>query len=187
MNGINLYHKHVGAAPNPLVTSVVETVSCGRGAALDLGAGSLRDSKFLKESGFARVVAVDSSEESLAYAVEGIELVIAPIQNYRPDRNAFDLIISCNTLFFVKKRSVEQLLQAMHKALRPGGIMAFNVLGMNDPWARNPSNSAFTLKEVQALTHRFKIESLGEVRQMMPTASGGQKFWHQWVLVLRRP
>ncbi len=88
MGGICAYHEFIGDIPNHLVASVIETIPCGRGAALDLGAGNLRDSRYLKKSGFERVVAVDRSEESIPYATEGIELTIKPIEKYRPAKGA---------------------------------------------------------------------------------------------------
>ncbi len=187
MGGIRAYHEFIGDNPNHLVASVVETIPCGRVAALDLGAGNLRDSRYLKRSGFERVVAVDRSEDSIPYAAEGIELTIKPIEKYRPAKGVFDLIVSCNTLFFLRNMEVEQLLQTMHKALRPNGIIAFNVLGNDDPWSTDPKKSAFSKAEVLALTQRFKTETFDEVRADRTNAIGGSKFWHHWVLVLRKP
>jgi SAM-dependent methyltransferase len=181
------YHKFVAETPNHLVQSVVESVPCGRDAALDLGAGNLRDSRFLKRRGFKKIVAVDSSIDSRIYESDGIELVIEEIERYRLGRNRYDLIISCNTLFFVRKSEIEELMQKIHAALRPNGVLACNLLGDLDPWATDPRKSAFTWSEVALLTQRFKVETFGNFQQILPTASGGEKFWHTWTLVLRKP
>jgi SAM-dependent methyltransferase len=189
VNDFALYHGYVGEQPNTLITTVIDDVTSGRKAALDLGAGNLRDSKFLKHVGFERVVAVDQSEASIPYRNDGIELVIKPIQNYRPGVQTFDLIISCNTLFYVPKLQIEQLLSTMHKALRPGGVIVFNLLGDQDPWVSNPSTvvSGFSSHEAFELTRRFKVIRASEVAKYLPTRMGGQKLWHLIVMTLRRP
>ena len=55
------YHERAGETPNPIVVSVLKEYVHTREGALDLGAGNLRDSKFLKNQGLNRVVAVDLS------------------------------------------------------------------------------------------------------------------------------
>ncbi len=75
----------------------------------------------------------------------------------------------------------------MYKTLRPSGIIAFNVLGNDDPWAADPRKSAFSKREVLALAQRFKVETFSEVRSHRVNAIGGSKFWHYWMLVLRKP
>mgnify|MGYP007071074251 CR=1 FL=1 len=76
------YHLHVGDVPNQLVTGCLEDYVTRREACLDLGAGNLRDSRWLQSQGFTKLVAVDSCEESRAFLTEGIELHIAPIETY---------------------------------------------------------------------------------------------------------
>lgn len=186
MTDWNRYHEFVGEKPNAIVAGVLADVPCGRDAALDLGAGNLRDSKFLKHSGFKRVVAVDSSEASLAYATPNIELVIAPLENYQPERGQFDLAISCNTLFFFKKPVVKRVIEVVRGGLKSGGVFAFNVLGELDGWAKDPDKSAFSEKEVDLLARRYKVWGISESQRILPTASGDEKFWHQWSLILIR-
>jgi len=56
-------------------TLLVEAVSLPRGKALDLGAGTLNDSKFLAELGHD-VTAVDSNPAVAKYVEAGVEVVI---------------------------------------------------------------------------------------------------------------
>lgn len=190
MNRWDRYHKLVGERPNSLVVSVLEGYVQARGVALDLGAGNLRDSKFLKHMGFARVVAVDHSEESLAFSIEGVELHIQPIQAYEAELDAFDFVISCNTLFFLSEASVEAVFRNVLSSLRSGGIFACNVLGPEDDWVfQDAPVSSFEESDIARLCEGFEVIDANPLHfdQLSPTTGHPPKHWHQWCLVLRKP
>ena len=105
------YHERVAEKPNSLVVSILENFVTGKSACLDLGAGNLRDSKFLLAQGFKRVVAVDKSEESLGFLSDGIDLHIVPIESYEIEKDTFDFVFSCNTLFFLAPYQVALLFK----------------------------------------------------------------------------
>lgn len=183
------YYQLVGERPNSLVVSVLEEYVQARGAALDLGAGNLRDSKFLRYAGFARVVAVDHSETSLAFSVEGVELRIQPIQDYEAEAEAFDFVISCNTLFFLSETSVEEVFRSVFSSLRTGGVFACNVLGSEDDWVlQGAPVSSFEESDIARLCEGFEVIDANPVHfdQSSPTMGRPPKHWHQWCLVLRK-
>ncbi len=184
------YYQRVGERPNSLVVSVLEEYVHARGAALDLGAGNLRDSKFLKHMGFARVVAVDHSEESLAFSTEGVELHIQPIQAYEAELDAFDFVISCNTLFFLSEASVEEVFRNVLSSLRTGGVFACNVLGPEDDWvSQGASVSSFQEGDIARLCAGFEVIDANPVHFDQPSSVTDRppKHWHRWCLVLRKP
>ncbi len=184
------YYQIVGERPNSLVVSVLEEYVQARGAALDLGAGNLRDSKFLRYAGFARVVAVDHSEASLAFSAEGIELHIHPIQDYVAEPDAFDFVISCNTLFFLPEASVEEVFRSVFSGLRTGGVFACNVLGPEDDWVlQGVPVSSFDESDIARLCEGFEVIDANPVHFDQPSPRMGHpsKHWHQWCLVLKKP
>lgn len=192
MGNWNQYHKLVGERPNSLVVSVLEKYiqRQRRRAALDLGAGNLRDSKYLKRMGFTRVVAVDSSEESLAFSTEGVELCIQPIETYEAEADAFDFVISCNTLFFLPKTSVEEVFENVLHGLHSGGVFACNVLGPEDDWvSQGAPVSSFQESDIVRLYGNFEVINANPVHfdQLSSTPGRPSKHWHQWCLVLRKP
>src|SRR5262249_39912905 len=101
-----------------LVANVLERYVQGRSACLDLGAGNLRDSKFMLAEGFRRVVAVDSSPDSQAFRTEGIELHICPIERFEPEQDAFDFVFSCNALFYLHENQVASVFKKASTAFR---------------------------------------------------------------------
>ncbi len=184
------YHDRVGEKPNSLVVSVLEQYVEKRGAALDLGAGNLRDSRFLKRRGFARVVAVDYSDESLAFSTDGVELHIRSIQAYEVKANTFDFVISCNTLFFLPGALVEEVFESVLSGLRSGGVFACNVLGPEDDWVlRGAPVSFFRESDILRLCRGFEVIDANPMHfdQASSVAGRPPKHWHQWCLVLRKP
>ncbi len=185
------HHKLVGNSPNTLVTMVLDDFHINRESALDLGAGNLRDAKYLLRRGFHRVVAVDKSEESLDFATKGIEIEISPIELYCPKKESFDFVVCCNTFFFLEEMYITQVFKNVMDGLRPGGIFVCNVLGKKDEWVkkRKPVLS-FTRGELRALCDGYEIVGSGEFQNYgLNTTYDGkvvQKFWHQLAIVVRK-
>lgn len=180
------YHERVAEKPNSLVVSILEKFVTGKSACIDLGAGNLRDSKFLLAQGFERVVAVDKSEESLGFISDGIELHIMPIEEYEIEKDTFDFVFSCNTLFFLAPYQIALLFRKILAGLRPGGIFTCNVLGMEDQWVVTGGRvSAFTEPQIKALCKGFKILDIGDIKYI--AESEHPKFWHLWSIVVKKP
>lgn len=184
------YYQLVGERPNSLVVSVLDEYIQAREAALDLGAGNLRDAKFLRyAAGFARVVAVDHSEASLMFSTEGVELHIQSIETYEVEASTFDFVISCNTLFFLPEASVEKVFRSVFSGLRTGGVFACNVLGPKDDWVlQGAPVSSFRRSDIRRLCKDFAVIDANPVHfdQPSPTLGRPPKHWHQWCLVLRK-
>ena len=186
MHDWSVYYDAVGNTPNSLVVGVLADYSPGRQAALDLGSGNFRDSVLLRDEGFEQVVSVDSCEDTPPVP-EGITFVQMPIEEYRPTRDTFDLIICCNTLFFVPKENVLQILSRAKEALRPSGIFAGNVLGERDGWVSEGRKvSYFTREDMLSLQNKYKILGFGESERDAHVASGKPKHWHTKSLVFRK-
>lgn len=186
------YHLHVGDVPNQLVVGCLHDYVTRKEASLDLGAGNLRDSRFLLKNGFKRVVAVDSCEDSRAFLIEGIEFEITPIETYVPEKDSFDFAFSCNTLFFLGVDQVATVFQNVLQGLRSGGVFACNVLGEEDDWVvQGQKVSYFDEKTLATLLDGFEILGAGESKkQSQSLNSHGMlvgKFWHQMSIAVRKP
>lgn len=187
------YYNIVGERPNSLVVGILNELSIVRGSALDLGAGNLRDAKYLKREGFVRVVAVDHSPDSCMYLTRDIdELSVSSLEEYDVAKDSFDLAIALHTLFYLSASDVTVVFQNVFDGLHGGGIFACNVLGVDDDWvvAEAPVSS-FTHEAVVALVNGFNIIRLDEITFDQPSSAGlphkPSKFWHQWNLVLQKP
>ena len=185
------YRRQVGTQPNPIVGNVLSRYKVAREKALDLGAGNLRDSKFLKSVGFKHVVAVDLSPESPTFLTEGIELETCSIEAYRPEANTFDFVISCNTMFFLTSENAEVVFRNIFEGLRSGGIFVCNVLGPEDDWIREGRPMcSFTKESLTTICGGFRILGMNETKDYANTvtpAGLSTKFWHQWSVALQKP
>ncbi|MEK7185060.1 MAG: class I SAM-dependent methyltransferase [Patescibacteria group bacterium] len=186
------YHHQVGENPNSLVVHTLSDFVTRRESSLDLGAGNLRDSKFLKNQGFTRLVAVDNSDESLEFATEGIELHISPIEIWKPEKDTFDFAFSCNTLFFLDRLQVGEVFRNVLAGLRSGGIFACNVLGEEDGWvAQGKQVSWFNEKQVIELCVGFEVLGISESKKNSFTLNelgySIPKLWHQISIVAQKP
>ena len=172
------YHQRVAEKPNSLVENALEKYVIGRSAVLDLGAGNLRDTKFLLNFGFECIVGVDKSNESQNYLVPGIELHILPIEQYQISSNSFNLIVSCNTLFFIDASEIKLIFERVFQGLRRDGIFVCNVLGEEDEWVvEGRSVSCFTKTMLLSLCADFQVLNISDVNYHTLTRP---KHWHLW-------
>lgn len=182
----------VGEKPNTLVVTVLEKYVKERDACLDLGAGNLRDSKYLSSQGFKRVVAVDSNENVTRFQNSGVEVHISKLEAFPVEVNAYDLIFSCSTFFFLSHFRISNVLENIRRGLKSGGICAFNVLGEEDDWVvRHGGVSAFSKQSLQQICASFNVIEIGEKKYLghyIPENSTRvTKYWHTRTIILQKP
>lgn len=186
------YHEMVGEEPNPMIIRAIRWhLGEYRSAALDLGAGNFRDSKYLLAQGFGRVVAVDSSDESLPFWTPEIEFYQQSIETFEPPRNVFDFACACNVFFFLFEADVVRTVRKVREALHPGGVFVFNVLGPKDDWVTQGSaKSWFSRESVKGLCEGFQTLLLNEIDAPNGAVNRNgvlvPKYWHTFRLILRK-
>lgn len=118
------YAALVNEAPGPAADFLVAIAPRlgAPGRALDLAAGDGRNAIYLAERGW-RVTAVDISPLGLGIgqrvgpAAATIEWIIADLDDYAPDPEAFDLVVCFR---FLDRQRLPALVE---RALRPGGLL----------------------------------------------------------------
>jgi len=184
------YHDAVIEGPNSLTVSALDYVH-NRESALDIGAGNLRDARLLVDKGFKRVIAVDSSEISLDYPHDGIDLHIARIQDFEMGENQHDLVVACNVLFFLGIEEIQDLFTQVLTSLRSGGVFACNVLGMRDEiFSADGRRVFFTVNSLLDLIHGCYVigigEREGEGRSPSAPPDSPLKHYHTMNLMVRK-
>ena len=174
------YFERVGNRPNLLVVGSVKDFVTGRSAALDLGCGNFRDSRWLKEcGGFERVVAVDPSEEIAAYLHDGIEYHPLRMQDFVISERSYDLIVACNALFYLSRDEVRELIPRAMRGLGSNGVFSFNLLGPRDGWVlKGLERSWFTKDETEELIAPYDSYCATEVELNLTRANDDGKKWH---------
>jgi SAM-dependent methyltransferase len=183
------YFRNVGDRPNGLIAKILEEIPRNkRSVALDLGAGNLRDSKYLLSQGFGSVIAVDDCEQSINFVVPGIILRNMPIQFFRGDTDTINLVISCNTLFYLTNEEISNVFKEVYKCLAPGGVFVCNILGPKDGWIASKSKGIYPLKKskVTTLGKNFSNFEVRERFESGVSSDGAPKIWHQWIVIAKK-
>jgi hypothetical protein len=182
------YFEQIGNGPNEELVNALSAYNPNRSIALDLGAGNMRDSKFLVSQGFQRVVAVDTSPLVLNYAVPGIEVQISDINQFCAVPGTVDLVVSFNSLFFLPNKKLMELFLRVYQCMAPGAYFVFNALGPEDGWVKEGRKDVYPipLEKLSLYVSPFKVVEANEVKGYGKTTRGREKFWHVWRVVLRR-
>ena len=157
------------------------------GLAVDLGAGTGRDTKELVRRGW-RVVAVDAHADAVARlrALDGpIEVVHAGYASVDwPDA---DLINASFALPFATPAEFDRLWTLVRTTLRPGGRFCGQLFGPRDEWAPAADMTFQSRADLERLLDGWEVERLEEIDEDGETATGRRKHWHLFHVVARRP
>lgn len=176
------YDKH---RSRPVRSQVVRAVHlcANKETALDLGAGTLVEARYLLESGFKRVVAVDSSPKILEFAKEldskRLEVLVNPFQNLVLTPNHYDLITAQFALPFYGPKGFTDFFERLISSLKVGGVFTGQLFGDRDGWNTSESRLTFhTRTSAQELFKGMDIKEFEEEEKDGMTASGEKKHWH---------
>ena len=136
--------------------------------ALDLGCGSLRNSKFLFNSGLI-VDAIDKDpkvkkfREFFKGRPKGLfNLKIADYLKSNLGEEKYDIVVAQNCLSFNNKNDVKKIIIKIYKALKMNGYFAGNIYGIKDFRVGKSNTSFYTKNEAASLLRKFKLIWLTE-------------------------
>jgi tellurite methyltransferase len=160
------------------------------GIALDLGCGGGIATAHLLEKGL-KVLAVDQEPEALELTRERIgenadaTLVKAQFQDLGLEPESFEVVFAGFSLFFLREWEFGQVWKRITAALKPGGIFAGQLLGVNDDWAER-GYTVLTRDQVLDLFQRFELLYLEEAERDGETSLREPKHWHVFHVVARK-
>lgn len=191
-----IYHleetKYWGPSHSTMVA--VDLINKYKRRALDLGCGSLRDSKYLYSCGFI-VDAIDN--EPLVRKYDNFfrkqpkgkfNLIISDYNKHDLGRNKYILIHAQNTLSYNSKNLVKKLINKVYDALQNEGYFSGNLFGIRDSLSKlkRPDMSSYNLKEINKLLNKFEIKKIWETEEDIKTENGKEKHWHTINFVARK-
>lgn len=160
--------------------------------ALDIGAGSLRDAKHLLNSGFEKVVAVDSHPmiEEIEKEINNgrLETVVSSFENFDYSQNTYDIINAQYSLPFIEKAQFQDVINQIKKALKPNGIFVGTFFGNNDDWNKgNHSAKNFqTREDVKDMFQEFEELEFLEKEEDKFFKKNRTKHWHTFHTTFRK-
>jgi len=173
--------------PHESLVQAIELVS-EREAALDLGAGAMRDTKFLLKTGFEKVVALDAEPINQLDEISDIrlEIVTEPFESYEFPEDSFDVVNAQFSLPFTSPNSFEEVFNKLQASLKKGGIFVGQFFGKHDEWSANPKMTFQSIEEVRELLSNMEVLKLEEREEDGTTAAGTPKHWHVFYITARK-
>lgn len=175
--------------PSSDVVAAVEHVA-QKERALDLGAGSLRNTRYLLEQGF-RVDAIDRDPLMQEVADElqtaNLHTQVADFMEFDFPVDAYDLVVAHNTLPFATPGTFPDLWSRVVASLRTGGIFCGTFFGPHDTWAHTKPDMSFVTKDdVEHLLSGLEILSFREHEEDATDIQGNPKHWHYFEATARK-
>ena len=154
--------------------------------ALDLGSGSLVDSKYLLSLGFD-VVAVDKEPAPEQIIDPRFRFEQKLFRDYDFPENNFDLVNAQFSLPFHGKENFDLLVTKILNSLSPNGVFVGQLFGLRDEWNTPHSELFFCSKEkVEELFKSTQIIKLEEVDKLGRLAHGQIKQWHYYNVIAKK-
>lgn len=161
--------------------------------ALDLGAGSLKDTKFLLSMGFQQVTAIDHDPAIKNYISQiPRSLLKIKIKKFeaiqRLPKQKFDLINASYSLPFTKPPHLNKLIKQIILALQPKGIFCGQFFGPKDSWNKIENQMSFLDRStLNNLLAPLKIIHFEESQKDAKTIDGELKHWHLFDIIAQKP
>jgi membrane dipeptidase len=159
------------------------------GVAVDLGAGTGRDTAELLRRGWS-VIAIDGEREAIGRLLElvggespRLETRVARFEDERWPQ--CDLVNASYALPLASPDAFDALWSRIVGSLRPGGRFSGQIYGVNDEWA-GTGVVVKTRAELDEMLAAFEIEYLHEFDGDDSTAVGSRKRWHVFHVVARK-
>lgn len=170
-----------------------QAIECRMGdsyAALDVGAGALRNTRYLRAHSF-QVDALDSSpllidevallNDSLVHAYnQAYDEYTYPVDHY-------GIIVASSALTFNPPETFWRVIESLKASMAPGGVLCANFSGKRDEWANDPSKSFVAIDEIRAEFGEMKIILCDEWERDTAMAVGGTKHSHIIELIVQKP
>lgn len=189
-NNWHTYHERT--KDRPFRESLREGLSLvsARDIALDLGAGALTDTKHLLQSGFKKVVAVDSEpsvrDRSQEIGDDRLEVVVKRFEDFDFTPNTYDFVNAQFALPFIHPDSFNQVFEKLKNSLKADGILVGQLFGDRDGWKDDPNLTFHTSDEVRELLADLEVINLREEERDKSTAAGTPKHWHVFHIITRK-
>lgn len=183
----NFYKLTKNRPPWPLLVEAVNLLS-QRKAALDIGCGAGRDSRFLLEEGF-RVTALDSDPNAVAlmtsFSQDYLRVVQSSFETF--DFETYDLVNAHFALPFLSEEYFHVVFARIKEALHAGGLFVGQFFGVNDEW-NTPENQMTFLTREQAEDELRGLKTLVFREEDIDShvADGTPKHWHVFHIIAQK-
>lgn len=174
--------------PSKLLISALDNV-LDKNKAIDIGAGSLKDTVYLLEQGFD-VTSIDKSplmeEESKSINHEHLHVYTSSFEEFDFPIEEYDIASAMFALPFMNPNSFDSVFSKIKDSLNTGGVFCGQFFGINDEWSTNSKMTFHTKEQVEQLLGDLEIIRFQEEEKDDMTAMGKMKHWHIFHVIARK-
>jgi SAM-dependent methyltransferase len=174
--------------PSPLLVKAVP-FAARKGKAIDIGAGALKDTRYLLEQGF-EVTALDRepaiTEMAAALGSKRVRAFASSYADFDFPEREYDIASAMFSLPFNPPESFDDVFARIKRSLTPGGVFCGHLFGERDGWAANPEMTFHTKAQAEALLMDLEIIQFTESERDGTLADGKMKHWHTFNIIARK-
>lgn len=183
------YYKLTKARPpSKLLVAALEYIP-RRGNAIDIGAGSLKDTVYLLEQGF-HVTAVDKSplmeEEAKLVKHDNLRAFTSAFEDFNFQNEEYDLASAMFSLPFTNPLEFDTVFANIKKSLKKDGVFCGQFFGVHDEWSTNSKMTFHSKDQVEKLLEDLEIIRFQEEEKDDSTAMGQIKHWHIFHVIAKK-
>lgn len=175
--------------PRPLLVEALQYVKI-KNNALDVGSGSLNDSRFLIREGFAFVNAIDQApvaqEISTSLPKDKFRYIISKIEDIELFPETYDLITAQFSLPFISPDLFEVTFAKLLSSLKKEGIFSGQFFGINDGWKDYTGMTFLSKEKALELLTGLELLHFRETEKEDKTAAGNSKHWHIFDFIVKK-
>ncbi|MEO5635223.1 MAG: class I SAM-dependent methyltransferase [Candidatus Paceibacterota bacterium] len=184
------YKKHSIRKPRKQLLRALD-FCVNKESALDLGSGTLVESKAIIKNGFKKVVAIDNSPDTEIFArnfkSKKLDFHKTSFRKFKFKKETFDLINAQFALPFYGKRNFKSFIKKILTSLKTEGVFVGQFFGVRDEWNISGSILVFnTKKEIREFFSGLELIELIEEEEKKETVSGDTKKWHVFHFIVRK-
>ncbi len=177
------------APANQLVREALGMLS-GGSRALDVGAGSLGDTRLLLDAGL-HVDAVDIDRFSTDCAVRirnpRLRALCSDIRDMDLGERVYCLVVAIHVLPFIPRDQLASVCARLAASLHGDGVLCATLFGVRDAWAQLRPHMSFVGRgEIASLFPGLSIVSCREHEYLGRDVHGSDKQWHVIRIILQR-
>lgn len=157
------------------------------GKMLDLGSGNGQDAVAATEAGL-KVTAVDKNPVDKTSENSRVDFVVERIENFKIEKNKYNLIYADNSLPFLKKEDAVRVIKDAAFNLKKDGVLYFSLFGINDAWSEDKNMNFWTRDEVNDFISTLNLSLYRKVEEegYAPKMNGEIKYWHIFRFILKK-
>ncbi len=187
-NWSEYYNKTRNKPPRPLLVEALKHVS-RKGAAIDIGAGALNDTRFLLSQGF-EVDSLDKSslieQEASDIKSDMLHIFTCGFEDFNFISGKYDIASAMYALPFIDPKYFDPVFLKIKSSLNSDGVFCGQFFGLNDSWSSDTKMTFHSKEQIENILTDMDIISLTEEEKDGPTAKGDIKHWHVFHVIAKK-